>query len=251
MDNAETRRGKKCWHIQAKLGNNGFNDSLLLEHLSYQILRKYFSHLSCYTDLLDLLLRVTYKTIIGQGMDIRASTTRNFSEYDETLYNSIVTYKTAFYTVYLPAALGMVYAGIPKNDKNRALWKEMKDMTLEIGRMFQIQDDYFDCFGTEDVIGKKAGTDIEEGKCTWLFVKAQQFCSAVQLKRLVDNYGSNEPEKVKVVKELYHELNLAEVFAQYQEAEYKHILAMSNELDNEKLRVVLIMFLKLLYKRVY
>ena len=46
-------------------------------------------------------------------------------------------------------------------------YAEAESIMMKMGRYFQIQDDYLDCFGTPEQIGK-IGRDIEENKCGWL-----------------------------------------------------------------------------------
>ena len=115
-------------------------------------------------------------------------------------YNSIVKYKTAYYSFVLPVQLAMYFVSIYRIEcfffaydikvtnclfkagvKDEELHRQAETILLEMGRFFQIQDDYIDCFGDPKVTGKK-GTDIVEGKCSWIAVVALQKVNSAQRK---------------------------------------------------------------------
>jgi farnesyl diphosphate synthase len=141
-------------------------------------------------------------------------------------YSAIVKYKTSFYSFYLPVRLALAMAGI--NDQD--VLQQVKTVTLEMGHFFQVQDDYLDCFGDIEITGK-IGTDIQDCKCSWLFVVASQKCTPEQKKILMENYGLHDANKVERVKQLYAELNIPQLYSMYEDQTYNlictHIQQMS------------------------
>merc|ERR1719162_2308705 len=102
--------------------------------------------------------------------------------------------------------------------------KEAMDICMEMGVYFQVQDDYLDCYGDPEVIGK-IGTDIEEAKCGWLVMQALKIVSAEQKQVLIDHYGKSDPAGVAKVKALYRDLELEAKFQAYEAESYKKITA--------------------------
>jgi len=148
------------------------------------------------------------------------------------LYTSIVKYKTSFYSFYLPVRLALAMSGV--NDPE--VLQQVRTVTLEMGHFFQVQDDYLDCFGDVSVTGK-VGTDIQDCKCSWLFVIAVQKCSPEQKLKLFENYGQHGAEQVETVKKLYSDLKLPETYNHYEEQTYNlictHIGQMSDKLPKQ------------------
>ncbi len=107
---------------------------------------------------------------------------------------------------------------------------ELKSIAVDIGIYFQVQDDYLDCYGDINRTGK-IGTDIQEKKCSWLVVQAIRLLKDNDIKReiLRENYGYDDQNKVQCVKNIYQELNLKDVYQQYQEKTYQDILKRINQ----------------------
>lgn len=65
--------------------------------------------------------------------------------------------------------------------KDPEVYRQAKTILLEMGHFFQVQDDYLDCYGDPEVVGKNQN-DIKEGKCSWLAVVALQRVTPTQRK---------------------------------------------------------------------
>jgi len=245
MDASQTRRGQPCWYKVPKVGNIAINDSFLLESFVFTMLKQHFGHETYYLQLVELFLQVVQQTEFGQLLDLTSQEENkvDLSRFSLERCQKIVKYKTAFYTFYLPVAIGMITSGV----KELEAYDLAKRICCQMGEYFQFQDDYLDCYGDPEVIGK-VGTDIQDNKCSWLVVQALDRVTAAQRRVLESNYGQWDDRKVKKVKDVYNVLNLKKVFEDYEEDSYQKI---QKELDQVTLmpRDVFELLLKKIYKR--
>eukprot|EP00468_Gymnochlora_sp_CCMP2014_P013266 CAMPEP_0167759900 /NCGR_PEP_ID=MMETSP0110_2-20121227/11281_1 /TAXON_ID=629695 /ORGANISM="Gymnochlora sp., Strain CCMP2014" /LENGTH=373 /DNA_ID=CAMNT_0007646339 /DNA_START=34 /DNA_END=1155 /DNA_ORIENTATION=- len=220
MDSSITRRGKPCWYKVPGVGLDAVNDSLILESLLFWLIEKNFEGKQ-YTALMKLFHDVSLKTQMGQMLDTMSEKAKGqkgiFEKFTMKYYTRIITYKTAYYSFYLPAASALIACGIIEEN----VLKATSDICVALGVKFQIQDDFLDCYGDPKHIGK-VGTDIFDHKCTWLLVIALGLMNADQRKTLEANYGmgGENEEAEKKVKELYKSLKLEEVYEKQEADSY-------------------------------
>jgi len=248
MDGSITRRGAPCWYRKPEVGMIAINDAFMLSSAIFTLLKKHFRSHPSYVDMLELILDISSKTEIGQLCDLLTAPEDkvDLNNFSLTKYQLIVIYKTAWYSFYLPVALALYYQGVatPKN------LKTAEDILIPMGEYFQIQDDYLDNFGAPEHIGK-IGTDILDNKCSWLINKALAICTPEQRKILDENYGRKNKENEAIVKKLYDELKLEQIYHDYEEArvgEIKKLIAQVDESEGLK-KTVFESFLNKIYKR--
>ncbi|XP_048507878.1 farnesyl pyrophosphate synthase isoform X1 [Athalia rosae] len=247
MDGSTNRRGQLCWYRQNNIGLSAINDGLLLEQSIFQLLRTHFKDKDCYMNLIEVFHETILKTTMGQTLDLLST---QFGQkpklelFTMNQYNSIVKYKTAFYSFVMPVSLAMYFAGITDAEMHR----QAKTILLEMGHFFQVQDDFLDCYGNPEVTGK-IGNDIQDGKCSWLVVVALQRATPAQKKILEECYGSSDPENVARVKQLYDNLGLPTTYSIYEEESYNlmntHIQQISRGLPHD----LFFKFLEKIYRR--
>merc|ERR1712151_504190 len=222
MDDSQTRRGRNCWYLNEDVKKIAVNDAFMVEMLVYKVLKRHFVSEPYYPQLVDLFLETTFQTECGQLLDTLCM---NLELLDFTVnrWTLIVKYKTAFYSFYASVALGMIVAGIT----SVAEYNACREILLMMGIYFQAQDDYLDCFGTPEQIGK-IGTDIQDKKCGWLFAHAFHGLANTEQKALLTKlYGKckvQTPEEEQV-KQLYQQLGLRELYHKYEQESYDKIMS--------------------------
>lgn len=177
--------------------------------------------------------------------------TINFKNFNADRYREIVARKTSYYSFVLPMRLALLLANITDGQLHRRL----ETIQMNIGELFQINDDYLDCFGCLEQIGK-IGTDIIDGKCSWLIVTALELLSnannsdhndIISKRQIIEqHYGQSNKESEQIIKNLYTDLKLKQIHHDYHQRKMKDILKkieqfhrdqpdMPNDLFNESL----------------
>lgn len=157
MDDDSLRRGKPTCHIKFGEATAILAGDALLNQAMLVILNANID-----TELKLKSLQILFDAsgvegmIYGQNLDMESEK----KKIDLTKLEEIHYYKTG---ALISAALEMG-ATIVDND-NVSTWKEIG---MKIGLAFQIQDDILDVTMTSDKLGKNAGSDIANGKATYV-----------------------------------------------------------------------------------
>ncbi|KAF5303652.1 hypothetical protein FQA39_LY09899 [Lamprigera yunnana] len=246
IDSSETRRGAPCWYLVDGIGMKAMCDVVLLENSVYLLLRKHFSDLRCYIPAIELFHESIIKTSMCQSFDVLCTSdgVLQLNMFTMNKYNLIATHKTAYCSIQLPITLALYLAGIDDPE----IHKESAIILSEMDRFFQVQDDFLDCFG-DPTLTLKRGTDIENGKCTWMIVSALQKVTPEQKQILCDNYGKKDPKCVAAVRSLYEDLGIPNTYAIYEEENYNLIRNNIQKLSATLPHDLLYKILEMAYKR--
>ena len=115
------------------------------------------------------------------------------------------------------------------NIENPLEHKNVENILFAIARLMQIRDDFIDCWGDPSITGKE-GTDIQEGKCSWLIVTALSRANKRQQQELKENFGRFDSNCINKVKQIYDELKLKEIYQEEESNQFKVICQLIGEL---------------------
>lgn len=228
MDNSLLRRGQPCWHKRPDVGMRAINDALFMDKAVGWVLRQRLRSMPCYLALFELFHEADLRTVLGQELDMVSSTAAEALERPSIdRYWATVDFKTGFYSFVLPMRAGMLLAGV----EDVSLHGQAQAAALSLGRLFQVRDDYIDCYGRPEAIGK-VGTDIVDRKCGWLLVTALGLASPDQAERIQAHVGRGVPGGADeaVVKAVYQELDMPAHYAKYREGALRDLDAQISQL---------------------
>ena len=196
MDSSSIRRGKDTVHVKWNL-NQAILSGDVMQILAYKCLESYDSETQ--KKLLKAFNDTAIKVCEGQQLDIEFESQNNL-KFDD--YIQMISYKTA---VLLASSLKM--GGIINNASETDL-KSLYQIGLNMGTAFQIQDDYLDLFGDQNIIGKKIGGDIIKNKKTVMYHLYKENSSIEDSNILDEIYNDSNiqnDQKVSNIKKLFEE----------------------------------------------
>lgn len=100
------------------------------------------------------------EVIVGQYLEMQLPCREDPGE-EELLH--VLRLKSGCYSVERPLELGALLAGAPE-----ASLRGLREYGAAVGEVFQLQDDILGIFGDAEAVGKPVGTDLAEGKVTFL-----------------------------------------------------------------------------------
>ena len=227
MDKAPIRRGLptvyKKWNSNRAILSG---DTMMV--MAYDFILK--SPKDLLHDIFTVFNQVGREVCEGQQYDMNFETENNVT-LDE--YLKMIHLKTA---VLLGGSM-RVGAIVARTSKENA--QLIYDFGESVGMSFQLQDDFLDAFGDEDVFGKKNGGDIQANKKTYLYLKALELGSPQQkeeLKKLFNIQEVDNDNKVARVLTIFNNLNIKTETQKLMDCYYDKAMKTLEkiELDSEK-----------------
>lgn len=209
MDQDELRRGKKSMHVTWSERLQAIAPKRH-EHLGSSLaicMSDYLFFLA--TTLLaeaeipealkqKLLLEHSYQMrllSLAQVEDLRLSETDSVPDTQTIL--SMYEGKTGQYTGVWPLVTAGLVAGV-----DEATIRQLREIGLAIGVLYQLTDDRLDMFGSSAVIGKTAGSDIRQGKKTLYYSYLMQLVNDTDratVQSIFGNQSATETECQQVI----------------------------------------------------
>jgi len=217
IDRDETRRGRPALHREYALEGRalrvreeahfGEGMGICLADIAFFLAFELISTLPApprvRTDILALWSDELSLVGLAQMQDLFFGETGARARTGEIL--RLYLYKTARYSFSVPLLTGAMMAGAPP-----AVRERLGRLGESLGVLFQLKDDDLGLFGNEREIGKPVGSDIREGKQTFLAHLLFRRADRAERRRLERVFGNRRitPAMVDEVKDMVEKLGV-------------------------------------------
>lgn len=218
MDNAMVRRGRPS--VYAKWGLNTAllsGDVMLIA--AYMLLQRTPVH-HLMPRLLEIFNTMAVQVCEGQQYDMEFE---GRSKITVVEYMHMIELKTSA-LLCGAVQLGAVLGGASDED-----FRKLSRFATEIGLAFQVQDDLLDCYGDENLLGKRIGGDILEGKKSFMTIMAMSLADREQREVLRSTHldkSLTDEEKISRVKGVYDALGVPRIAEQQISSRFDRALAL-------------------------
>ena len=196
VDESVTRNGKPCWHTLPEVGDTAVLDTNIIFSLLPLAVNHFFEHHPSFEEIAVKVNRLVVNLTKGPLADTGKTGTGDIQNFTMNRYKDKYSKSGAdIMSVYLYLF----------GETKETVHKEMRKIGEELSLMIRAVDDFYDVYSG-------SGTNISEGKLTWLIAKALEKASPEQKKTLEDNYGKKDDKCIEAVKKIYNELNLKNDF---------------------------------------
>lgn len=206
MDHAETRRGRPAAHARFREAHreSGWNGdaadfgrsaAILVGDLAHSWAVELFTgsllHAPRPAELGQCFAAMGREVVAGQYLELQVAARRGGKEQAgaaELL--SVLRAKSGRYSVERPIQLGALLAGA-----GAERLEILSRYGAAMGEAFQLQDDLLGVFGDAEAVGKPVGSDLQEGKFTFLVFHAFQAASAADRELLDAALGNPDLDR--------------------------------------------------------
>ena len=198
MDNDDKRRGMPTIHTKWDLATGVLSGDGIIA-LAYRILLK--EKFNQQDRIVNIFTDGLIEVCEGQAFDKEFETRIDVNEKE---YLKMINNKTAALLA-VPSQIGACCA-----DADKKMIDLAGDYARAMGIAFQIQDDVLDIAGDEKLLGKTYGSDVQEGKKTYLYIKALEKLSGDVKERFLEIIKSKTTtrEEILEVKKIYQDYGI-------------------------------------------
>lgn len=239
MDNSSLRRGRDTLHVKYDLSTAILSGDSMIAFAYKSLLKNCNNNnISVIGDFTDGIIEVCEGQSLDKDFELRIAV--KIEEYTE-----MIRKKTAAL-----AKMCCMIGGKLGNGTNENV-ESLSNFGLNLGIAFQIQDDLLDIIGNEQEFGKVTGSDLIEGKKTFLLLKALELAeneNKNDIEELIRNKGIL-PDKVEHYKKIFQNLGVIEIAKAEIEKYSERALLSLNNLNSGFYRDILIWLTNALIKR--